>query len=239
MRNLIALVGEQFVGGGRAFDLAHVEDEVVLLKKFSGVRLDQRGCGALELLLDDAGGEGLEIGVGGPAAGELDEGVPSAGKRQLEFEADDAVVVVLDFPGKALAGFEDQGLKRLLDRRTLVADVGRGLLEDGFGFAGREDGAENVEADLFANVELDQDQDRSAQGRVGLGALLHLGGQVAGNVGADHGCDFAVHRAVLSTRYPVVSSRRTKLQAGMKRAKGLRARFYCPRSGEIGVEAVS
>ena len=123
----------------------------------------ERGSGALELLPDDARGQLLEVGVGGPAAGEFDERVPVAGEGQLEDEADDAVVVVLDLSGEALAAFEDQRLEGLLDRRALVADVGGSLLEAGLGGAGWEDLAELVEADLFADVELDQDQDRSAQ----------------------------------------------------------------------------
>ena len=141
-----------------------MEDEVVLLQPFAGVGLDQRWGGALEFLPDDADGELFEVGVGGPAAGELDERVPPAGKGQLEVEADDAVVVILDLSGKALAGFEDERLERLLDRRALVADVGRSLFEAGIGGAGSEDGAEHVEPDLFADVELDQGEDRAARG---------------------------------------------------------------------------
>ena len=79
--DLVALRGEKFVRGRRAVDLANVEDEVVLLQQFGGVRLDQRGGGAFEFLPDDARGELLEIGVGGPAAREFDESVPPAGKR--------------------------------------------------------------------------------------------------------------------------------------------------------------
>jgi hypothetical protein len=41
------------------------------------------------------------------------------------------------------------------------------MLEAGFGGAGAEDLAELVEADFFADVELDQDQDRAAQGASG------------------------------------------------------------------------
>ena len=51
----------------------------------------------------------------------------SAGKRQLEDQADDAVIVILDLSVKALAAFEDERLERLLDRRTLVADIGGSL----------------------------------------------------------------------------------------------------------------
>ena len=134
-------------------------------------------------------GELFEVGVGGPAAGEFDESVPAAGEGKFELEADDAVIVVLDFSGKALAAFERQGLKGLFDRSALVADVGGSLLETGFGLAGREDLAELVEADLFADVELDEDQDGAAQGSLRLRRLLQLGGDVVG----DDGCRFAIH----------------------------------------------
>jgi len=60
-------------------------------------------------LTDDAGGEALEVGVGGPAAGELDERVPIAGERELEDQADHAVVVVLDLSLEALAGSRTSG----------------------------------------------------------------------------------------------------------------------------------
>ena len=90
--------------------------------------------------------------------------VPPAGKREFEFEADDAVIVVLDLSGKALAGFEDQRLERFVYGRTLVADVCRGLLEAGFGGARGEEFAELVEADLFADVVLDEDEDGAVEG---------------------------------------------------------------------------
>ena len=152
-----------------------MEDEVVLLQPFAlVVGLDQGGRGAFELLLDDARGELFEVGVGDPAAGEFDESLPAAGEGEFEHEADDAVVVVLDLAVEALAGVEHQGLEGLLDGRALVADVGGSLLEAGFGGAGAEDLAEFVEADLFADVELDQDQDRAVQGSLRLRRLLQL-----------------------------------------------------------------
>jgi hypothetical protein len=89
----------------------------------------------------------------------LDERVPSAGKREFEDQANDAVVVVLDFSGEALAGIEDEWVESLFDGRTLVADVGGSLFEAGVGGAGSEDVAEDVEFDFFADVELDQDED--------------------------------------------------------------------------------
>ena len=133
------------------------------------IRLDQGGRGAFEFLTDDAGGERFEVGVGGPAAGKLNERVPAAGERKFENEADDSVVVVLDLALEALSAVEDEGLERFLDGRTLVADVsGSLMLEAGLGGAGSEDVAELVEADLFADVELDQDQDGAAEGRGGF-----------------------------------------------------------------------
>jgi hypothetical protein len=157
-------------------DVANMEDEVVFLQPVGGVGLgvirfdvglDQRGRGEFELLLDDARGQSFEVGVGGPAGGKLDERVPVAGERQLEDQADDAVIVILDLALEALAAVEDERVEAFFDGRTLVADVsGSLMLEAGFGGAGAEDLAEFVEADLFADVELDQDQDRAAQGAI-------------------------------------------------------------------------
>ena len=124
------------------------------------VELDQRGTGALDLLFDDLLGEAGEVGVPNPAAGQANQRVPIAGKGQLEDDAQHAVVVVLDLDVETLAAFENQRLDRLDDRRTLEADVsGSGVLEAGLLAARAEDVAEVVEADLFADVELDQDQD--------------------------------------------------------------------------------
>ena len=41
-------------------------------------------------------------------------------------DAEDAVVVVLDFALEPLAGFEDEGIERVDDGRALVADVAVG-----------------------------------------------------------------------------------------------------------------
>jgi len=134
------------------------------------VTLDQGGSGALEFLADYAAGQIFEVGVRGPAGGEFDQFLPVAGEREFEDQADDAVIVILDLSGEALAGVEDQGLERLLDGRPLVANVGWGFFETGLGSAGSDDVAEGVEADLFADVELNQDQDGTAK-RAGSGRL--------------------------------------------------------------------
>ena len=58
-------------------------------------------------------------------------------------------------------------LEGFFDRRTLVADIaGSGVFEAGIGGAGAEDLAQLVETNLLANIELDQDQHRAAQGGV-------------------------------------------------------------------------
>ena len=95
------------------------------------------------------------------------------------------------WPCEALAGFEDQRLERLDYRRPLVADVAGGrVLEAGFGGAGAEDLAQFVEADLFADVELDQDEDGAAQRVLAPASIAaDLGGEVVG----DDGCRFAIH----------------------------------------------
>src|SRR6266576_6415195 len=60
----VALRGQEFFGVGGSFDLAHMEDEVVLLQPaVLIVGLDQRGSGALEFLPDYAAGQLFEAGV--------------------------------------------------------------------------------------------------------------------------------------------------------------------------------
>jgi hypothetical protein len=110
----------------------------------------------------------------------LDEVVPIAGKGQLEDHADYTVVEILDVALEAFAAFEDQGFEDFFYRGTLEADVARGdVFEAGIGSARAEDLAELVEANLFAYVELDQDQDRAAEGSVG-GFGGHQSGQGLG-----------------------------------------------------------
>src|SRR5258708_23932497 len=136
-----------------------MEDEVVLLEPVSGVGLDERGGGAVEFLFDDASGQALEVGVPDPATGELDQLVPVAGEGQFEDHADHSVVEILDVALQAFAAFENEGFEDLLDRGTLVADVsGSEVLEAGISSACAEDLPELVEANLFADVELDQDE---------------------------------------------------------------------------------
>ena len=107
--------------------LAHVEDEVIFVQPIV-IGLDQRGAGAFDLLLNDLLGEAGEVGIPNPAAGQADERVPVAGKRQLEDHAEYAVVVVLDLGVQALTAFEHQRLDALNHRRPL--DSGR-ILERG------------------------------------------------------------------------------------------------------------
>ena len=125
-----------------------MENEVVLLQPLlGGIRLDECGSGALQLLLRNASGETLKVGVGSPAAGELRQRVPAAREWQLENQADYAVVVVLDVSFEALTALKDQGLQGLFHRRALVADVSGGLvLETGRGRTGAEDIAQIVQA---------------------------------------------------------------------------------------------
>ena len=175
LRDASSLGREQFGRRRIAGDVAHVEDEVVFMQP-ALVELDQRGPGALDLLFDDLLGEAGEIGVPNPAAGEADERVPVAGKRQLEDHAEHAVIVVLDLHVEAFAAFEDQRFDRLDDRSALEADVSRRrMLEAGLLAAGSKDVAQRVEVDLLANVELDQHQHRPLQ-RFVLGNGGRLGG---------------------------------------------------------------
>src|SRR5271157_1532383 len=206
--NLVSVRGQQIVGRGRALILAGVylanmEDEVILLEPLGLVGLDQSRSGALQLLARDARGHGLEVRVGGPAAGNLNQVFPGAGKGQLEDQADDAVIVVLDLSLKPLAAVEDDRLERLHDRRPLVADVSRSLmLEAGVGRARAEDFAQLVEPNLLADVELDQNQHRAAQGR-SRRRLRLFGRSLGGGIAERRGCEFAIHEnAVVRVRTP-------------------------------------
>ncbi len=154
-------------GGGRARNLPHVENEVVLTQPLR-IGLDQRRGGPLQFLADDAGGVLLKVDVPDPAAAHADQRVPVAGKRQLEDHAQYAVVVILDLTVKALAAVQHQGVDGFDDRRALVADVsGSGMLEAWVLYRTRaKDLAQLVEPDFFANVELDKDEDGPAQRRL-------------------------------------------------------------------------
>jgi hypothetical protein len=83
-----------------------MDDEIVFLEPFGSVRVEDSGSGTLEFLLDDAGGETLEVGVRPPAAGELNEFVPFAGERKFKHHADYTVVKIFDFALRAVTTLE-------------------------------------------------------------------------------------------------------------------------------------
>src|ERR1700688_4900073 len=175
-----------------------MEDEIVFLQPLGFVRLDQRGSGALQFLLDDAGGEAFEVRVPDPAAGKLYQLVPVAGKRQLEDHADHAVIEVLDVSLKALTAFEDKGFEGLFDRRTLVANVSGGeVLEAGVDGAGAKNAAKLVEANFLANVKLDHHQHGAAEGGGGWLGGYQSGQSLGGNLAdCGGGCGFEIHECI-------------------------------------------
>ena len=124
LRDASALGGAQLVGGGRTGNLPDVEDEVVLAQPLR-IRLHQGRGRPLQFLADDAGRVLLKVDVPDPAAAQANQGVPVAGKGQLEDHAQDAVVVILDLPFEPLAAVQNQRLDRLDHRRPLIANVGR------------------------------------------------------------------------------------------------------------------
>lgn len=83
----------------------------------------------------------------------------------MKDNADDAVVVVLDLSEQMFAGIENEGFTRLDHGRALVAYVSRrGVLESGFlDGGGTEKLTEAVQANLFGDVELEQDVDRTGE----------------------------------------------------------------------------
>ena len=74
-------------------------------------------CDALKALAHNGLNARGEIHFPNPAAGEVDEAFPIAGKTELVDHADHAVVVILDFALEPLAAAQQQGIKRLGDRR--------------------------------------------------------------------------------------------------------------------------
>ena len=102
--------------------------------------------------------------------------MPVAGKRQFEDHADYAVVEIFDLALQALAAFQNQWFQDFFYRRTLEADVARShVFEAGVDGAGAEDVAQLVKANLFADVELDHDQNRAAKGASGGLAATSVG----------------------------------------------------------------
>ena len=91
--------------------------------------------------------------------------------------------------------------------------------------------ADHVKTDLFADIVLNQDQDGAAQRADGgnLRRLLDLDRQVPCNVGADNGCDFAIHgKPVLSCQLSVLS-RVGRTGAAEDESGEPICCFYCPR----------
>jgi hypothetical protein len=177
LRNLEAViahhVGSGLGGGLRRLFIAHVEDEVVFAEP-ARVGTDERvrvaGDGAVEALAHDRLHARRKIHVPNPAAGQLHQALPVARERKLVDDADHAVVVVLDlalenlFLG-AFAAAQNERIERTDDRRPLIAHVGRHrVLDLGLLYGARVHRLlQLVEAQLFADVELNQDQNRSAQ----------------------------------------------------------------------------
>ncbi len=196
MRNTICLRGEEIRAGGRADNLAQMKDEIVFLQPLRGIGLDQRGSGTLEFFLDDASRQTFKVGIPNPTAGKLDQVVPVAGEGQLENHADHAIVEVFDLTLQALAAFEDQRFEDFFHRRTLEPHVsGSHVLKAGVNGARAEDVAKLVEANLFADIELDHYQDGAAEGRVrefdGDQGRKRLVGNFADGRRGDNG--FAIH----------------------------------------------
>ena len=111
--DLVSLDGEQVVGRGRAVNLAHVEDEVVFLQPLrSGIGLDSAGAARSSFCLTTREASFSKL-VSEVQRQESSTSLSqSAGKGQLEDQADDAVIVVLDLALKALAAVEDERVQR-------------------------------------------------------------------------------------------------------------------------------
>lgn len=162
---------------GGAGDVLHVDDEVVLGEPL-GVGFDQRRVSHGKALPDDLFRLRREVDLPGPATCAGDQLLPGGREGELKDDADDAVVVVLDFAGETLTAFEHQRSGGFDDGRALVTDVSGGgmfegrLLEGG----GAEKSAQVLKVNLFAHIELQQSVDGSGENGgfgCGLGGIQH------------------------------------------------------------------
>ncbi len=86
-----------------------MEDEVVFAEP-ARVGLDHGVRGALKTLAHEGLDARGKIHVPNPAAGEVDEAFPIAGKTELVDHADHAIVVILDFALEPFAAAQQQGI---------------------------------------------------------------------------------------------------------------------------------
>src|SRR5580704_5829928 len=116
-----------------------------------------------------------EIDVPHPAAAQPNQSVPVAGEWELQHHADYTVIVKLDLAVELLATLEDQCIDGLDHRRALITDVagGRMLQRRLLQGARAEDFTQLVETDFLTDVELNQNQDRAADGGFNRGS--HFG----------------------------------------------------------------
>src|ERR1700761_3834149 len=141
-----------------------MEDEVILAKPARVGVLHDLG-NAAQLLSNDRLYAGSKIHIPDPAAGEVHKAFPVAREGKLIENADDAVIVILDFAFQTLAGFEYERIEAARDGRALVADVGgRRVLEVGLAEGARfillfKSLLKHVEAQLFADIKLDEYKD--------------------------------------------------------------------------------
>ncbi len=112
-----------------------------------------------------------KVDVPHPAAGEVNETLPVARKRELVDNAGHAVVVILDFAFEAFAGFEHQGLERPHHWRAMIAHIGRRSVLHAWLLHGpRVDGLlQPIETQFLTDVELNQHQYGATEGRRGEG----------------------------------------------------------------------
>src|SRR5215471_3406540 len=106
--------------------------------------------------MDYASGVTGEINVPDPMTGHVNEGIPCAGKRELEDDADDTVVVILDHTGETFATFENQRFYGFDDGWPLVSDIARGgMFERRLGESGcSENFTKAIKPNFFADIEL-------------------------------------------------------------------------------------
>jgi hypothetical protein len=87
---------------------------------------------------------------------------------QLKDHTNDAIVVTLNLSFQALATLKGQDFNRFHNRRSLIPHVARGrMLETRLlKLSCPEDLLQLIEADFFAYVELDENQNRTVERRI-------------------------------------------------------------------------
>jgi len=141
-------------------------DNVIVLGEPRVVRFLQCGTGALESGADPFGRAALEFGGTDQSAGLADEGRPIGLERQLELNADHAIVVIFGAARDALSAVESDEIDGFGDGRAFKAEVlrnGRSAAGGGFGTAGCAECTESVQVNGLSDLVKKEDAKAAAK----------------------------------------------------------------------------